>query len=119
LKVGVYFNGHITVRNENYTCYNGTGYEVIYSEGRDRVFEEANTLFADTIWPRHIVPVINSFLYTIIPRDSGINVSELVIALQNGDPTTKIKGIFGPILDYITNDFKKEVNNTIRKTGAR
>ena len=83
----------------------------------NRVFEEANTLFADTIWPRHIVPVINSFLYTIIPRDSGINVSELVIALQNGDPTTKIKGIFGPILDYITNDFKKEVNNTIEKQG--
>ena len=83
----------------------------------NRVFENANNMFAKEIWPTHIVPVLNSFLYTIIPRDSGINVSEIVIALQNGDPSTKIKGIFGPILDYITNDFKKAVNNTIEKQG--
>ena len=81
------------------------------------VFESAKVLFADSIWPLYIVPVLKSFLYTIVPRDSGVNVSDIIIALQNGDPSKNIKGVFGPILNYITNDFKKAVNNTIENQG--
>jgi hypothetical protein len=83
----------------------------------ESVFADAENMFAKTIWPTFIEPVLSSFLYTIVPRDSGVNVSDIVIALQNGDNSKNIKGIFGPILNYINNDFKKELNNTIEKKG--
>lgn len=81
------------------------------------VFNRVNQLFADSIWPGYIAPVLSSFLYTIVPRDSGINISDILISLQNGDNSKNIKGIFGPILQYITVDLKKELNNVMEKQG--
>ena len=91
-----YFNGHITVRNENYTCYNGTGYEVIYSEGRDRVFEEAmwwnitsNTTLTSLSESSHNI--------TVYCNDTAGNIgqSDYILFSVNSTPTTP--NILSPI----------------------
>jgi hypothetical protein len=85
----------------------------------EKVFVDAGNLFTDQLFPNYIAPVLSSFLYTIVPLKEGINVSDMIIALQNGDNSKKIKGIFAPIIDHILGDLKAELNNTLEKQGPK
>jgi hypothetical protein len=81
------------------------------------VFNNAELYFTSNLWSNHIAPTLSSFLYTIIPTTSGINVSDLIIAIQNGDATKNIKPLMSPLIDFLKGDFRTTLDSLLEKKG--
>ena len=83
----------------------------------NEVFKNAENYFSTNLWPSYIQYTLSSFFYSIIPNNSGINASELIIGMQSGDSSMNIKPLFSPIIDFLNNDFKKSLNTTLQQLG--
>lgn len=85
----------------------------------NEVFDNAEMYLTNTLWPDYIAPTLSTFLYTIIPTRSGINVSDLIVDIQNGssDQNTNIKPLMQPLVEYLKGDFRTTLNNTLEKQG--
>lgn len=85
----------------------------------NEVFNDAEVYFTSGLWPNYIEPVISSFLYTVVPTRSGINVSDLIIGMQNGDQNKNINisPMMAPLIDYIKGDFKTQLNSSLERQG--
>jgi len=83
----------------------------------NEVFDNSEIYFTNVLWSNYIAPTLSSFLYAIIPTKSGINVSDLIIALQNGDQSKNIKPLVLPLIEFLKGDFKTTLNNVLERQG--
>jgi len=81
----------------------------------NEVFTRGEMHLTNVLWPNNIVPIITSFLYTIVPTGSGISISGITTDLQNG--SQNISGMIGPIIEYLKGDFKTQLNATLEQHG--
>lgn len=83
----------------------------------NEVFDNTEIYFTNVLWTNYIAPTLSSFFYAIIPTKSGINVSDLIIALQNGDESKNIKPLVQPLIEFLKGDFKTTLNNVLERQG--
>ena len=83
----------------------------------NEVFKDAENYFATNLWPNYIQGTLSSFFYAIVPNGSGVNVSDLITALQSGNSQMNIKPMLDPIMEFLKNDFKKSLNTQLQQQG--
>jgi len=83
----------------------------------NEVFDNGEIYFTRVLWSNYINPTLSSFLYTIVPTRSGVNVSDLIVGMQNGDDSRNIQGMIGPLVEYLKGDFKTSLNSSLEREG--
>ena len=83
----------------------------------NEVFKDAENYFSTNLWPNYIQNTLSSFFYAILPNGSGVNVSDLIAAIQSGDNNMNIKPMLDPIMDFLKDDFKNSLNVQLQQQG--